>query len=310
MAITLLEAAKTADPITAIYITEYARQSDILRVLPFEDIEGNAYKYNREDTLPGVGFRGVNEAFSESTGVLNPQTESLCIFGGDLDVDLSIIKTNGLKTRSSQELMKLKALAHDFTDTFINGNSLTNARQFDGLRQRLTGSQLISAGNTAGGDALTLAKLDELQDLVDMPTHFIMSKAMRRRLAQALRSTTVAGYIEFLPDEFGRSALYYNGLPILVADYNSSGVQDSIMPYNEANPGGGTAASTSIYCVSLAESMCTGLQHISGIDVRDLGEIQAKPVMRTRIDWLCSIGVWNGRGAARLNGIKNAPITA
>lgn len=68
MALTIVEAAKLnpGDVVRTAIVEMYARNSDILRVLPFENIAGNALKYNREDILPGVGFRGVESgpAFS------------------------------------------------------------------------------------------------------------------------------------------------------------------------------------------------------------------------------------------------------
>jgi hypothetical protein len=84
VALTLLESRKIGDSevLRNTVIEEYAKSSDILAVLPFMNIAGNAYNYNRQDTLPGVGFRGVNAPYSESTGVLNPQTETLSIAGG------------------------------------------------------------------------------------------------------------------------------------------------------------------------------------------------------------------------------------
>jgi hypothetical protein len=61
MALTIVEASKlnSGDVARTAIVEMYARNSDILRVLPFEGISGNALKYNREDILPGVGFRGV-----------------------------------------------------------------------------------------------------------------------------------------------------------------------------------------------------------------------------------------------------------
>lgn len=71
MALTLVEAAKRyANPIQSAIVELYAQNSDILLTLPFNTIQGNAYRYNREETLPGIGFRGVNESWTESTGVL------------------------------------------------------------------------------------------------------------------------------------------------------------------------------------------------------------------------------------------------
>ncbi len=113
MALTLVEAAKmnSGDVVKSAIIEMFARESDILQVLPFEDIAGNALKYNREASLPGIAFRGVNESFSESTGVLNPITESLVIAGGDLDVDRFIVNTQGQAIRAQQESARIRRSA-------------------------------------------------------------------------------------------------------------------------------------------------------------------------------------------------------
>jgi hypothetical protein len=78
---------------------------------PAAEIEGNAYAYNEEATLPGVEFRAVNAAYSESTGTVNQKTESLVILGGDADVDTFIQKTrsNLNDQRAVQSEMKVKA---------------------------------------------------------------------------------------------------------------------------------------------------------------------------------------------------------
>lgn len=311
MALTIVEAAKLnpGDVIRTAIVEMYARNSDVLRVLPFQGIAGNALKYNREEILPGVGFRGVNEGFTESVGVLNPITESLVIAGGDLDVDRFIISTMGANQRSVQEGMKIKALAHRWTLAFIKGDSSADPREFDGLQRRIPvgSSQLIDAGATSGGDVLSLFLLDTLIARVDDPTHLIMNKSMSLRLAQAARNTSVGGFITWDPDEFGRRVMQYNGLPILLADEDNTGAQ--ILPFTEPNPGGGAAASTSIYCVSLGDGSLVGIQN-QEVSVRDIGELEAKPVMRTRVEWFASIAVFNGKSVARLRGIKTGAVVA
>lgn len=308
MPLTLLEAAKTATPAEAVYIEEYAASSDILAVMPFKDVPGGALPYNREDTLPGVGFRGVNEGYDESTGIINPQVEITKIAGGDLDVDRYIIDTQGESVRSSHELMKVKSLAYSWTKTFIKGDSRTNPRVFDGLQVRVTGTQLID--NAAAGAALSLNKLDELIDQVSSPTHLVMNKATRRRLSQASRNSGVAGFIQWQPGDFGRQVAYYNDLPILVVDQDSD--DQDIMPFTEASADNSALDCASIYCVSIGEMMLTGIQGSAagtfGISVRDLGELESKPTMRTRIDWYCGIALMHGRSVARLRGVKNLPV--
>lgn len=309
MALTLLEASKlhTGDVVRSAVIEMFARSSDLMRVMPWQDMPGGAYHYNQEGQLPGVAFRGVNEAFGESTGILNPQVEVLRIAGGDLDVDKALIKFHGAGIRQQHEAMKVKALGLYITKKIVKGDSVAEPREFDGLMNRINGSQLIEAGNTNGGDALSLAKLDAVIDIVDNPTHLLMSKALRRRLTAAARTTTVGGFITYGVDAFGEKVTQYNDLPILIADYDDTGAR--ILDFNEAGGGGATATATSIYAISLGDGMLTGLQN-GVMDVRDLGELQAQSVMRTRVDWYVGLAALHGRCAGRLRGISDAAVVA
>jgi len=308
MGLTLLEAAKLnpGDVIKNAIIELYAGSSDILTYLPFENIEGNAMKYNREASLPGVGFRGVNESYTPSTGVLNPLTEALVIAGGDLDVDKFIVDTMGANQRAVHEAMKVRALSLAWTAKFIKGDTASDPREFDGLQVRIVGDQKIQAGSTGNGTALSLFVLDEAIDQTLEPTHLIMNKKMARRFTQAARSSTVGGNINFTTNEFGKRIMEYNGLPILTVDLDNTGTQ--IITNTEACTGG-TATGTSIYVVSMKEGMLHGIQN-GGIDVRDLGELQTQPLYRTRVEWYNGIAIQNGRAATRLWSIADSAIVA
>lgn len=312
MALTLVEAAKLhatgGETKRAAVIAMFAQESDLLMAMPFKNITGNAYAYNREGSLPAVAFRGINESYTESTGVINPLVEALRIAGGDLDVDTAILKTQGEGVRAVHEQMKVKSLAAEMTRVIIKGDSTSQPREFDGLQVRLTGGQLIDAGSASGGDALSLLKLDELIDKVAGPNkHLVMNKTMRRRLTQAARTTTVGGFILWTTDAFGRQLAKYNDTPILIAYSDNDGTDP--IAFDEANPGGGSDVGTSIYCVALAEGYCCGIQN-GDMEVRDLGEVQAQPVKRTRVEWLAGMCIEHGRAAARLRGIKDAAVVA
>jgi len=311
MAITLVEAAKQyEDPVQAGIVEHFAKNAPITSRLPLMDITGNAYKWNREESLPGVGFRGVNEAYTESTGVLNPQVESLVIAGGDLDVDKFIVDTMGQAQRTTQELMKVKSLALKLEKTLIKGDSSSDPREFDGLQVRLTGNQIIEAGSTDGGDALSLLKLDELPDIVEGDNSskiFIMAPTMLRLLSKAARTTSVGGTLNFTTDSFGRRIASWNDIQIVTTGFDNEA--SAILAFDEVGSGGSTATATSIYCLSTEPGVSALLQN-GGIDVRDLGEIDTQPVYRTRVEWYASLALMHGKSAARLRGIKNAAVTA
>jgi hypothetical protein len=307
--LTILEYAKL-NPGTVLrdgVITQFAEQSDLIRMLPFMQIQGNAYAYNRESTLPGIAWRGINESYTESTGAINPQAETLKIIGGDADTDVQLVKQFGEGRRAVDVSMKVKAAAHSFAEAFIEGDNATNPRQIDGLRARLVGSQLIANGSTNGGDPLSLAKLDEAIDAVDSPSAIFLSKNLRRKFTVAARNSAVGGDINWSKDEFGRRVMMYNDLP-LVCPFESNQGTD-FMGYDELGSTGGTATATSLYVVSLGAEGLFGIQN-APIEVRDLGEVDDAPVMRTRIEWAPGIVLASAYGAARLYGISNAAIVA
>jgi hypothetical protein len=308
MALTLIEAAKlhSGNVEKSAVIEQFARSSDLMAAVPFENIPGNALSYNMEGTLPGVAFRGVNESYTESTGIINPQTEALVIAGGDLDVDKFIVDTMGMDQRSVQEMLKVKALSLTITNKFIKGDSTSDPREFDGLQVRCTGNQLIAAGSTANGTALSLAKMDDLIDAVDNPSAILMNKTLIRRLAAAARSTSVAGYLTYTIGAFGQRVTAYNGIPIIPIDKDEAG--NVILPFTEACTSG-TATGTSIYCVSFGDGAVQGIQN-GVMDVRDLGEIQTKPVYRTRVEWYMGMVIYSGRAAARMYSIADGAVTA
>lgn len=309
--ITLAEAQKinSGDVVRAGIIEVFRRESPLLDAMPFLDVPGGAYFYTQEGTLPGVGFRGVNQNYSESTGILNPQVEVLRICGGNLDVDRAILKMQGQGVRSTHEVMKVKSLILTITKKMVKGDSLTDVREFDGLQNRITGSQLMNSAATPtdGGDALSLIRLDELYDLVDNPTHFVTSKAIRRLLTAAARTTTVSGFMSWEKNEFGRRIAAYNDTPLLEVDIDENGAR--VLDFNEVGGTGSTATAQSMYCVSFGDGMLFGLQN-SVMEVSDLGRVSGTPTLRTEVEWLLSLAACHPRCAARMRGIKNVAVVA
>jgi len=315
MALTLIEASKIAmnrdEVIRATIMELYARSSDLLQYMPFESISGNAITFNRENTLPTVAFRGINEAYTEGTGQVDRITETLSIAGGDLDVDKFLIKTSGMDQRAVQEGMAVKALSLSLTSTYIKGSVLTDPKSFDGLQTRLTidssTTQTIGASTAANtATPLALTKLDALIDAVDEPTHLLMHKGNRRNLSAAARNSAVGGYVTYDLDAFGRRVTRYNDIPIMVADKDNTNTD--IMTDTETNAAG-NAISSSIYCLSFMENGVVGLQN-GPMDVTDLGEVDTKPVFRTRVEWYVGMAIMRPKGAARLHSINTGAVVA
>lgn len=301
--LTLVEAAKLIqNPLQRGVVEVFPQTSPVLQHLPFLDVQGNAYSYNQEQTLPGIGFRGINEIYDESTGVINPQTEALKIFGGISKVDRAQVKTQGKVNdiRAVHDGMKAKAAALEFTKAFFKGNSTADADSFDGLEKRLTGSQVLDMGNADGGNPLTLDKLDELLDAVQgSPDMLFMNKTMRRKVNKLMRAAGQA--TETVSDAFGRQIAAYAGIPIGVIESDKNG--NEILGFTEPDlDNGDKNVCTSIYAVRFgAKEWVSGLQ--AGIlEVIDQG-LQGIHY-QTLIEWICSIAVFHPKAAARLRGIN------
>ncbi|MEU9707480.1 major capsid protein [Streptomyces sp. NPDC047967] len=315
MALTLPEAAKlsTTDLQRGV-IETFVQESSILDRLPLLPIEGNAYAYNEEATLPGVQFRAVNEAYAESTGTVNQKSESLVILGGDADVDKFIVKTRGNLNdqRAIQTRMKIKAAAYKFQDSFFNGDVATEPKGFDGLRKRLVGAQVISAGTNGapivGADGkdshaffdLLDALIGQVPGLTGANGALYANRAVIAKIKSAARR--IGGYEMVREALTGKMVATYNGVPLLDPGQTAAGAD--ILPQTETQ---GTATdASSIYAVRFGQAeddrAVTGLTN-GGIQVTDLGELESKPSYRTRIEFYTGLAVFGGRGAARLNGV-------
>ena len=313
MALTLVEAAKLSETeLQRGVIETFILESTILDRIPLLEIEGNAYAYNEEATLPGVEFRAVNASYTESTGTVNQKTETLVIMGGDADVDRFVQQTRGNLNdqRATQEQLKIKAAVIKYQDAFFNGDTAVDANSFDGLKKRLTGGQVVDAATnglaivgTSSADRQTFFdKLDELIAAVNGPVDALyMNSMVKAKIKSAARRE---GGWDSTIDDFGRTIESYNGVPLLDAGKKGDGTL--IIPQTETQ--GTSVIASSIYAVRFGQNeedqAVTGLTN-GGIMVDDLGFMESKPSYRTRIEFYCGLAVF-GKGAARLRGVLNS----
>jgi hypothetical protein len=313
MAVTLAQSAVLSqNDLQRGVLETFVQESPVLDRLPLMDIEGNAYAYNQEATLPGVAFRSVNEAYVESTGTVVQATETLSILGGDADVDRFIVKTRGnLNDQRAVQLgMKIKAASYKFQDHFINGDVAVDPKGFDGLKKRLTGAQVIDAATNGMG---VIAGGHDFFDVLDAGIAAVpgvtaengaiyVNSGIRGRIRSAGRR--LGGTDIFKEDLTGKRVLTYNGIPVL--DIGSTAAGAAIIGQAEVQ---GTANdASSIYVVKFGEDegdqAVTGLTN-GGVDVEDLGQLQEKPAYRHRLEFYCGLATFGGKAAARIRGIRN-----
>jgi HK97 family phage major capsid protein len=292
MALTLAEAAKLTDDLVLRGVIETViSESSVLAVLPFMEVTGTAVTYNRENAPPTVDWYDVGDSWSEDTPTFTQVTATLKILGGDADVDNFLQQTYADPNDLEAEVIsqKAKAVAYEFSQTFYDGDTGVNSRQFDGLLNLVDAGQLIEVDPNGG--PLTLDLMDELIDMVKpgRPEALFMAKRTRRKLSSLRRGS--GNLLETDVDQFGRRALFYDGIPILVDDF---------IPVDETQ--GTETAASSIYAARFGRQGIMGLQN-AGIQVERVGELETKDATRTRIKWYTGLALMGTLGLARLAGV-------
>jgi len=331
-AVTLAQAATISqNDLQAGVLERFLIESPVLDRLPLIPIDGNAYAYNAESTLPGIEFRAVNAAYSESTGAFVQATEGLVIMGGDADVDTFIqaTRSNLNDQLEAQIRLKVKAASYKFQDALFNGDVAVDANSFDGLKKRLTGAQVFAVGTNGApivgnGGTDVQAAMDSLDNLLALAKisgdngAIYANDLIRARLTSAFRrANLVADSDIVLTDNVTKRITAYRGTPILDPGVKLDGSR--ILPQTETQ---GTAAGTtsSVYAVRFGEDesdqAVTGLvntnhEGASSIEegifaVKRLGEQQAKPAHRIRIEGFIGLGMFGPTAAARSTGWLNA----
>ncbi len=120
MALTLAESAKLAtDMMLAGVIETIIKEEHVLDQLPFVEVIGNNFVYNRLNTEPTISFFNVGDSWTESTPDFTQISVQLKILGGDADVDnfIQASRANVQDIASAVIQQKAKALARKWADT-------------------------------------------------------------------------------------------------------------------------------------------------------------------------------------------------
>jgi hypothetical protein len=285
--------------------------------IPMED-NGDSifYDYEQVKTLPAVGWRAFNTAWTESTGVTTPYREYLKVLGGEIKWDVQFANP---KTIRRQTEMKVLAAVKAWDAAFFEGTPISDPNSMVGLRPHIGGNQLIL--NASGGGALTLAKLHNLVDAVPFSTRveqgmkrgegikkvLYMNRTLRNKIDALLEAQTGSMQIIVEKDEFGRRVEMFRDAAIRVVE--STGDGSTTLGFDE-DPGDGVADTASIYCVAFGEGLVHGLRRTRSagrsLDVFRVDQLEAEPRGMIRFEGMYGVAADHPRAYARLFGITNA----
>lgn len=311
MAMTLAEAAVVTQDPRLPAVVNVLNVSQIMNRTPFQPIAGRAYSYNSEATLPAAAFRAVNAGYTESTGTFTTATESLAILGGDYVVDRFLEQTSVGTVASlvaAQRDMKARSVAAKFADTFINGDTAVDANSFNGLKKRLTGSQVISSGTNGANmntDAATRSaffdKLDALLAACPGADAIYAPSQVLATLRSTYRNATINNWTEDTLTGRRLEVPTWNGVPILDA-----GKKADQTPVIAAEAAGTAPTTYSLYAVNFAASEydegVLGLTN-GGLQVDPPKQLETKPAWLGRIEFYTGLALIGAQPAARLSGV-------
>lgn len=314
MALTYTESAKLSNNQLAKGVIESIEvKNPLLDRLAFIEVNGKAYVYNERATLPGVAWRAVTGSYTADTGTVNNSTEVLKILGGITEVDR--FQQMGMSDVNDQLAIQMVgkgiALSKEFNNNFFNGEDGTDPNQWDGLKARLTGGQVITAATNGltvigdGADATLMAFFDKLQEMIDAvsgkPDAIYMNASILSKVkssAMRLKMNLESGL-----DNFGKKVTFFDGVPMLDPGEDNSGAK--ILPQTETC--GTSSVTSSIYAVKFStnetEIGVAGLTY-GGLMVERLPRVDTKE--RGLVELYSGIAVFGGKAAARLKGVLNS----
>lgn len=308
MALTLIEAVKAPGTTTEnrTIVETFAREVPALSLLPFIDIGGMTHLFTREKELPAPDYRQVNDSTTiEMIGKTEQVTDTLKPLQGDITIDNMIVQ-GGPAMVQAQLMMGTVAVAHKWQRTFFKGNSQSSVAEFDGLVNRIRATQTIDAGSTDGGDALSLAKLDEAVDACKNPNVIFMNKTLLRRIGVFLRDNT-KHQLMYDIEMVGKRLARWAGIPVVPVSGRTP--TEEVLAFDETGSGGSTATASSIIVASLGMGRLVGIRN--GLPtMRNLGEMETKTAQKWRIDWFNNFSLMDEWSAIRLRGVKDDAVVA
>lgn len=271
-------------------------RDDTLQMLPFMNVKGKSYVYNRENAAGAAAFLDPNDTVAEGAVDVTQITALLKIIAGDVDVDkfLSSTMDDHNDQTAIQVQAKVKAVGKLFHTAFATGDSSSNAKSFDGIAKLTDPAMTISAGTN--GAAVTLAMLDQLKDQVIMGADaLVMRRGTWRGIKQLMRAAGGTRPEMLQLPNFGYPVPAFDGIPVLMNDF---------LPGNETQ--GSSSVTCSIYAARFNEA--DGLHGIvggeaAGVVVEDIGTVQNKDARRVRVKWYVGLALKSTKSLARLAGI-------
>lgn len=226
MAMTLLDMkAGMSDKVAQQVVDSFLRKSEILQLLQFDNCVspqgGSTLTYSyMQKKLPSVAaFRALNTEYTANEATMERKTADLKIFGGKFSMDRVLKQAEGKYNNMAFQIEeKILSAVSLFHHTLINGDSTTNAEEFDGLDKMLAGT--TSEFNTSAViDVSTMDKLktnaDQLYEALQLLIKNTEADALLMNSSMIAKVQTMArilGYKTETEEAFGKKVTTMDGV--------------------------------------------------------------------------------------------------
>lgn len=235
---------------------------------------------------------------------------------GDSDFGAAVTYSAGVRAYSQNPNKWANiTLATLSANGIVTLSFVANTNEIDGMERLLASAQTITA--STNGDAISLATMDQLADLVTDTNGiktYIMPSRTRRAVMALVRAAGGASMGEFMSMSFGTGREVkvptYNGIPILRSDF---------IPITDTQ--GSSSAATKVYCATLGDAggLCgiyseAGMDDaggeviasgLNGIQVVNLGTVQNADAKRVRVKAYWGVASKTEKGLAAATGITS-----
>lgn len=238
--------------------------SSVLQVLPFiqittgfsltelEEVEGSG---------AGIQTRGLNEDYNNTSADFRERQYGVGFLGDALRIEKHV-EQQLPGTVAKQMRVKLRMLARQVNNYFINGSRATSKKQFDGLKTICgdSGSMVIGTGsditvNTSLTTMKTfLDRLDEaFRSINGEPNAIWMNDILYDAITSGARHLG-ADVLGTTTNFLGQQVTSYRGVPFLKLKNDQAGT--AILPFTEALGGGSSQTSCYVTKMDRDEGLC------------------------------------------------------
>jgi len=289
------------DNMASMVIQNFMENEDFWSKVPIVSMGGSlSYGWNEDKTLPNAGSRAYNENYISSNGETKPMQEALKLTGGKIGVDYTLNAQLGADAIMAKQADQIKAIRMRIMNQFFNGSSLTDPKDFDGLKSFIgtTTAGRVDRGYYVanGGAALSRAKLDEaLAETDGDQNRVIFANYNMPMLINQYGETLVT----FDKNEFGVPVPRYGDVPIIPIRRNN--LNADILGFGESG------STSSLFVANLSENAVSWLSGQAGIMTR---QTQTGSQDEYQVDWMAAVLVQGAYNLTRLSGFTKATMVA